>query len=100
MELPVQLCRTRNIGEFEGISEPEMRLMECRGVLIAQSVHSVSASGGRTLVGVLNPSNAPITLYQDEKLGVLQPLRNPWYLQPWKKLIHILSPIVKKQNKL
>lgn len=77
MELPVQLCRTRNIGEFEGISEPEMRLMECRGVLIAQSVHSVSASGGRTLVGVLNPSNAPITLYQDEKLGVLQPLRNP-----------------------
>ena len=48
--------------------------MECQGVLIARSVHSVSASGGMTLVRVLNPSNAPITVYRDEKLGVLQPL--------------------------
>ena len=57
--------------------EPEMRFMEHRGVLIAQSVHSVSASGGRTLARVLNPSNAPVTVYRDEKLGVLQPLSIP-----------------------
>ena len=74
MELPVQLCRTKTIGEFEGILEPELRFMERWDVLITRSVHSVSASGGRTLARVLNPSNAPVTVYQDEKLGVLQPL--------------------------
>ena len=63
MELPVQLCQTKTIGEFEGILEPEKRFMECQGVLIARSVHSVSASGGMTLVRVLNPSNAPNTVY-------------------------------------
>ena len=59
---------------FEGILEPELRFMERRGVLIARSVHSISASGGRTLARVLNPSNTPVTMYRDEKLGVLQPL--------------------------
>ena len=54
-----------------------MKFMECRGVLIARSVHYVSASGGRTLVRVLNPSNAPITVCRDEKIGVLQPLSTP-----------------------
>ena len=74
MELPVQLFRTKTIGEFEGILEPELRFMERRGVLIARSVHSISASGGRTLARVLNPSNAPVTVYRDKILDVLQPL--------------------------
>ena len=46
-----------------------MKFMKHRGVLIARSVHSVSAGSGRSLVRVLNPSNAPITVYQDEKFG-------------------------------
>ena len=73
----IQLCKTRTIGEFEGILEPEMKFMKHRGVLIARFVHSVSAGSGRSLVRVLNPSNAPITVYRDEKLGVLQPLSMP-----------------------
>ena len=64
-------------SEFEGILEPEMKFMECRGVLIARSVHSVSAGSGRSLVRVINPSSAPITVYPDEKLSVLQPLSMP-----------------------
>ena len=77
MELPIQLRQSRIIGEFEGILEPEMKFMERRGVLIARSIHSVSAGSGRSLVRVLNPSSAPITVYRDEKLGVLQPLSRP-----------------------
>ena len=77
MELPIQLRQTRIISEFEGILEPEMKFIERQGVLIARSIHSVSAGSGRSLVRVLNPSSAPITVYQDEKLGVLQPLSRP-----------------------
>ena len=77
MKLPIQLRQTRTIGEFEGILEPEMKLLEHRCVVIAQSVHSVSAGSGRSLVRVLNPSSAPITVYRYEKLGVLQPLSMP-----------------------
>jgi hypothetical protein len=75
LELPVQLRRSKDeAGEFAGILEPEMLFMERRGVLIARSVHSVSAEKERSLVRILNPTQAPVTVHQNEKLGVLQPL--------------------------
>ena len=75
LELPVQLCQSKEeAGEFVGILEPEMLFMERRGVLIARSVHSISAGKERSLVRILNPSPAPVTIHQNEKLGVLQPL--------------------------
>ena len=75
LELPVQLRRSKDeAGEFVGILEPEMLFMERRGVLIARSVHSVSAEKERSLVRILNPTQAPVTVHQNEKLGVLQPL--------------------------
>ena len=57
--------------------EVEAKFIECWGVLFARSVHSVSAGSGRSLVRVLNPSSAPITVYQDENIDVLQLLSMP-----------------------
>jgi len=48
--------------------------MERHGLLIARSVHSVSAGKEKSLVRILNPSPAPVTIYCGERLGVLQPL--------------------------
>ena len=51
-----------------------MLFMERQGVLIARSVRSISAGKERSLVRILNPSQALVTVHQNEKLRVLQPL--------------------------
>ena len=77
LELPAQLCPPKNqTGELVGTLEPGELFMERHGLLIARSVHSVSAGKEKSLVRILNPSPAPVTIYCGERLGVLQPLES------------------------
>lgn len=48
--------------------------MEHHGLLIARSVHSVSVGKEESLVRIRNPSQGLVTVYRDERLGILQPL--------------------------
>ena len=67
LELPVHLSQPReNAGEFVGVLEPETSFMERCGVLIAHSVHSVSADRKRSMVRLLNPSCAAVTVHRNE----------------------------------
>ena len=75
MELPVQVRTTDGTAsEFTGMLEPESNFVERRGVLVARSIHSISTYAENSLVRILNPSPAPITVYRNERVGTLQPL--------------------------
>ena len=55
----------------DALLEPEMSFVERHGLVVA---HSLSRSvNSKTVVQVMNPS-APVTVYKDEKVGVLRPL--------------------------
>ena len=55
-----------------GVLKPAVSLMENQGLLIACSVCSMEE--GRSVIRVLNPSLAPVAVYNNQKVGVLQPL--------------------------
>ena len=56
----------------DAVLEPEISFVECHGLVVA---HSLSRSvNSKTVVQVMNPSLAPVTVYKDEKIGVLRPL--------------------------
>lgn len=54
-----------------GVLEPAISLMEHQGLLIACSICSMEE--GSSIIGVLNPSPAPVAVYSNQKVGVLQP---------------------------
>lgn len=68
----------------------------CHGLLIAKSVHSVSAGKEESLVRVLNPTRGPVTVYRGERLGILQSLNRHWNWQLLKKLNQDLLPTILK----
>ena len=70
MQLPV--CLDSPKIDYTGVFEPAPKFTERHGLFVA---HSISSSqSGETLVRVVNPSSAPITVRQHEKVGKFQPL--------------------------
>ena len=55
-----------------GTLEPTIGFMEQSGLLIARSVCSMEK--GNSIIRVLNPSPAPVAVYKNQKVGLLQPL--------------------------
>ena len=55
-----------------GVLEPVVSIMEQQGLLIARSVCSMEKGG--SVIRILNPSPAPVTVYHNQKVGILQPL--------------------------
>ena len=69
-ELPLSLSTSTNQGI--ALLEPVSAFVEKYGVLIA---HSLTLTGtGKTMVHMLNPSSAPVTIYQNERVGELHPV--------------------------
>lgn len=63
-------AETDELGD--AILEPEMAFVERHGLVVA---HSLSRSvDSKTLVQVLNPSPAPVTIHKNERIGLLRPL--------------------------
>ena len=55
-----------------GVLEPMVSIMEQQGLLIARSVCSMDKGG--SVIRILNPSPAPVTVYHNQKVGIHQPL--------------------------
>ena len=70
VELPLSLTTSTNHGTV--LLEPARAFIEKYGVLIARSL--TLAGTGTTMVRMLNPSSAPVTIYQNEKAGELHPI--------------------------
>ena len=75
VELPLQLSKLCPLGI--AILEPAPRFMERHGILIAHSLTHTGPTYEKTRVRILNPSSAPVVVYQDEEVGVLCPLGEP-----------------------
>ena len=72
VQLPVCLDYTK--VDYTGVLEPAPKFTERHGLLVA---HSISSSqSGETLVRVVNPHSAPVTVRQHEKVGSFQPLED------------------------
>ena len=67
MELPLSLITSTDHGTV--LLEPAGVFIEKYGALIARSL--TLAGSGTTMVRMLNPSSAPVTVYQNEKGGEL-----------------------------
>ena len=70
VELPLSLTTSTNHGTV--LLEPARAFIKKYGVLIARSL--TLAGTGTTMVRMLNPSSAPVTIYQNEKAGELHPI--------------------------
>ena len=69
MHIPVSHSQQRR---GSGVLEPTASFMEQQGLLIARSVCSMEQGG--SVIRVLNPSPAPVMVYSNQKVGILQPL--------------------------
>ena len=56
------------------VIEPEPRFMERHGLFMARSISS--PKNKITAVRILNPFSAPVTVYENEKVGILEPLHS------------------------
>ena len=56
------------------VIEPEPRFMERHGLFVARSISS--PKNRITAVRILNPFSAPVTVYENEKVGLLEPLHS------------------------
>ena len=69
VELSLSLSTSTNHGT--ALFEPANSFVEKYGVLLA---HALTITGtGKTRVRMLNPSSAPVTIYQNERVGELYP---------------------------
>ena len=75
MQLSATVSRAKGTETDElgdAILEPEMSFIERHGLVVA---HSLSRSvNSKTLVQVLNPSPAPVTIHRNERIGLLRSL--------------------------
>ena len=76
MQLPLIVSEPQQ-GEPGGsangaLLEPHAEFMERHGLLVAHCL--VTTKGSQVPVRILNPSPAPVTVYQSEKVGQLRPL--------------------------
>ena len=75
MQLSAAVSGVKGTGTNEmgdALLEPEMSFVERHGLVVA---HSLSRSiDSKTIVQVMNPSPAPVTVYKNEKVGLLRPL--------------------------
>eukprot|EP00731_Ephydatia_muelleri_P034176 Em0049g23a len=55
--------------------EPVWRFMDQHGLMVAHSI--IDAAATHTMVQVLNPGFAPVTVYKDEIMGMLKPIQDP-----------------------
>ena len=69
MNIPVSHSQQRR---GSGVLEPAVSFMGQQGLLIARSVCSMEHGG--SVIRVLNPSPAPVMVYSNQKVGILQPL--------------------------
>ena len=70
VELPLALSTSTSQGT--ALLEPAKAFVEKYGVLIA---HSLTLTGiEKTMVRMLNPSSAPVAIYQNERVGELHPI--------------------------
>ena len=76
-----QMCLPAKVSRHAGhctsssgalLVEPVGRFMDQHGLLVAYSIMDAAAS--RTMVQVLNPGFAPITVHKDEIMGMLKPI--------------------------
>ncbi len=72
VQLPTQLATTGIPDDCVGMVEPAAEFSTRHGLLVARSLSIVQS--GMELVRVLNPSSAPVTVYRNQKVGVLHPL--------------------------
>ena len=70
MQLPV--CLGSPSIDYTGVLQPASKFTERHGLLVAYSISS--SQNGDTMVRVVNPYPAPITVRQHEKVGTFQPL--------------------------
>ncbi len=64
-------------GGSVGVIEPELKFIERHGLLVARSLSSASCENDGVWIQVLNPSPAPITVREKEKVGTFQPVEDP-----------------------
>ena len=76
-----QMCLPAKVSRHAGhctsssgalLVEPVGRFMDQHGLLVAYSIMDAAAS--HTMVQVLNPGFAPITVHKDEIMGMLKPI--------------------------
>eukprot|EP00731_Ephydatia_muelleri_P004974 Em0002g1150a len=71
---------SQNAGRYTSNSsallvEPVWRFMDQHGLMVAHSI--IDAAATHTMVQVLNPGFAPVTVYKDEIMGMLKPIQDP-----------------------
>ena len=81
LQLPQHIQLSAAVSEVKGTRineigdaplEPEMSFVERHGLVVA---HSLSRNiDSKTIVQVMNPSPAPVTVYKNEKVGLSRPL--------------------------
>ena len=79
-----QMCLPAKVSQNAGrctsnssalLVEPVWRFMDQHGLMVAHSI--IDAAATHTMVQVLNPGFAPVTVYKDEIMGMLKPIQDP-----------------------
>jgi len=85
-EVRLPVCLDSPRIDHTGVLEPAPKFIERHGLLVAHSISSTQ--NGETLVRVINPCPAPVTVRQHEKVGKFQPLDETdvvCFLEPAKR---------------
>ena len=64
-------------GGCIGVIKPELKYIKRHGLLVAHSLSSTSSKKNGVWVQLFNPSPAPISVREDEKVGTSQPVDYP-----------------------
>ena len=79
-----QMCLPAKVSQNAGrcmsnssalLVEPVWRFMDQHGLMVAHSI--IDAAATHTMVQVLKPGFAPVTVYKDEIMGMLKPIQDP-----------------------
>ena len=79
-----QMCHPAKVSQNAGrctsnssalLVEPVWQFMDQHGLMVAHSIIDPAAT--HTMVQVLNPGFAPVTVYKDEIMGMLKPIQDP-----------------------